>query len=87
MVPIDLARARREALRAEAARVGQHLDEAEVEQDAGAVRPEGRRYRYYRCSRRDKGGRAACAARAAPAAALEGFVRERLRAFALDGAL
>nr|MCU0684999.1 zinc ribbon domain-containing protein [Polyangiaceae bacterium] len=52
-----------------------------------SARKGGRLYRYYRCVRRDKGGRAACGARAAPAAALEAFVRERLRAFALDVAL
>ncbi|MCU0687613.1 MAG: recombinase family protein [Polyangiaceae bacterium] len=43
----------------------------------------GRAYRYYRCARRDREGAEACGARALPAAALEGFVRARLRTCAL----
>ncbi|HEU4406816.1 MAG TPA: recombinase family protein [Polyangiaceae bacterium] len=44
-----------------------------------STRKAGRAYRYYRCARRDREGPEACGARALPAAALEAFVRARLR--------
>ncbi|HEU4538698.1 MAG TPA: zinc ribbon domain-containing protein, partial [Polyangiaceae bacterium] len=48
-----------------------------------STRKGGRAYRYYRCARRDREGAEACPTRALPAAALEGFVRARLRDCAL----
>jgi site-specific DNA recombinase len=48
-----------------------------------STRKSGRTYRYYRCARRDRGGPEACGAPALPAAALENFVRARLRECAL----
>jgi site-specific DNA recombinase len=48
-----------------------------------STRKGGHAYRYYRCARRDREGAASCPTRALPAAALEAFVRERLRACAL----
>ncbi len=46
-----------------------------------------RRYRYYRCITRDKQGRTACPARPLPAAAIEGFVVERVHEATRDGGL
>lgn len=47
----------------------------------------GRRYRYYRCSRRDREGAGACPARPLPAGELEAFVIERIREATADGHL
>jgi DNA invertase Pin-like site-specific DNA recombinase len=42
-------------------------------------RRRGKVYRYYRCSTRDKKGKEACASAPLPAAAIEGFVVQRIR--------
>jgi DNA invertase Pin-like site-specific DNA recombinase len=47
----------------------------------------GRTYRFYRCSTRDKHGKDACPARPLPAGALEDFVAERITAATADGKL
>src|SRR5690606_12076011 len=47
----------------------------------------GKTYRFYRCSRRDKLGKEACAARPLPAGALEDFVAQRITAATADGTL
>ena len=44
----------------------------------------GRLHRYYRCSKRDKEGKKACATRQLPAEALEAFVVERIQAALAD---
>ncbi|MCC6748837.1 MAG: recombinase family protein [Deltaproteobacteria bacterium] len=44
-------------------------------------------YRYYRCSTRDKKGKEACASAPLPAAAIEGFVVQRVREALADGKL
>ncbi len=44
-------------------------------------------YRYYRCSTRDKRGKEACASAPLPAAAIEGFVVQRVREALADGKL
>ena len=53
----------------------------------GSTRKGNREYRYYRCSKRDKGGIAACPAGPLPAQAIEGFVVERVRDALADGKL
>jgi hypothetical protein len=47
----------------------------------------GRCYRFYRCSTRDKHGKDACPARPLAAGALEDFVAERITAATADGTL
>src|SRR5690606_5356651 len=47
----------------------------------------GKTYRFYRCSRRDKLGKEAWAARPLPAGALEDFVAQRITAATADGTL
>ena len=44
-------------------------------------------YRYYRCVKKDKEGREACPSSPLPAAAIEGYVIERLREAVADGDL
>jgi DNA invertase Pin-like site-specific DNA recombinase len=44
-------------------------------------------YRYYRCSTRDKLGKEACASAPLPAAAIEGFVVQRIREVLANGTL
>jgi hypothetical protein len=48
-------------------------------------RRNGRVYRYYRCSTRDKRGKDACPAKPLPALAIEGFVVQRVREALADG--
>jgi len=45
----------------------------------GSTTKNGKVYRFYRCSKRDKHGKEACRARALPAGALEDFVAQRTR--------
>ena len=47
----------------------------------------GKTYRFYRCSKREKYGRAQCAARALPAPAIEEFVIARISDATADGTL
>ena len=47
----------------------------------------GKTYRFYRCSKRDKHGKEACRARPLPAGALEDFVAQRITAATADGSL
>jgi site-specific DNA recombinase len=49
-----------------------------------STKPRERRYRYYRCSTKDRFGREACPAGQLPAEAMEEFVLERLREAAAD---
>ena len=48
-------------------------------------RRNGKVYRYYRCSTRDKKGNDACASKPLPAIAIEGFVVQRVREALADG--
>jgi len=50
-------------------------------------RSNGKVYRYYRCSTRDKQGKDACPSKPLPAAAIEGFVVQRIREVLADGTL
>ena len=50
-------------------------------------RSNGKVYRYYRCSTRDKKGKEACASAPLPAMAIEGFVVQRVREALADGKL
>jgi site-specific DNA recombinase len=52
-----------------------------------STRKNGREYRYYRCTTKDKGGSAACTARQIPANAIEAFVVERIREATAEGTL
>jgi len=62
-----------------------HCDRAMT--PASTRKKDGTEYRYYRCVTRDKEGRGACPARPLPAAAIEGFVIERLREATASGGL
>jgi hypothetical protein len=52
-----------------------------------STRKGNREYRYYRCTKRDKGGVEACVAGPLPARAIEDFVVERVRDALADGKL
>jgi site-specific DNA recombinase len=54
---------------------------------AQATRSGGKRYRYYVCTAAQRRGWRTCPSKALPAAAVEGFVLEQLRAFAQDPAV
>jgi len=53
----------------------------------GSTTKNGKVYRFYRCSKRDKHGKEACRARALPAGALEDFVAQRITTATADGTL
>ncbi len=53
----------------------------------GSTTKNGKVYRFYRCSKRDKHGKEACRARPLPAGALEDFVAQRITAATADGTL
>jgi site-specific DNA recombinase len=53
---------------------------------AHAAKHGGKRYRYYVCTSAQRRGWRTCPSKALPAAAVEGFVLEQLRAFAADAA-
>jgi site-specific DNA recombinase len=52
-----------------------------------STRKNGKEYRYYRCSTKDKRGNTGCTARQIPAGAIEAFVIDRIREATADGTL